>query len=140
MTREEAKELLPIIQAFADGRTIEFLNNDDIWEECEEPLFCSVPKRYRIKPESKYRPFNTAEECCNELQKHTPYGILKKKEGNRTFKICGIYTNIWNGQLKIEFSDISGFETAVCAYHLYEFEDGTPFGMKEGIDMKCQNT
>ena len=32
MTREEAKELLPIIQAFADGKKLEFLNKDNIWD------------------------------------------------------------------------------------------------------------
>lgn len=130
MTRKEVKGMMPIMQAFIEGKTIQYSKYGIFWEDTIYPTFRDGTK-YRIKPEPKYRPFNTAEECFNELKKHTPYGILKKKEGNRTFKICGIYTNIWNGQLKIEFSDISGFETAVCAYHLYEFEDGTPFGIKE---------
>lgn len=52
MTREEAKELLPVIKAFADGKAIQFRTKsrpwvnllDDNLEICE--LF-----KYRIKPD-----------------------------------------------------------------------------------------
>ena len=53
MTREEAKELLPIMQAYAEGKTIQFLNLDDIWEDKDTLLFLRKPYRYRIKPELK---------------------------------------------------------------------------------------
>lgn len=53
MTREEAKELLPIIQAYVEGKTIQFLNLDDIWEDKDTLLFLRKPYRYRIKPELK---------------------------------------------------------------------------------------
>ena len=33
MTREEVKEMMPIIQAFADGKTIEFFNHEGKWQE-----------------------------------------------------------------------------------------------------------
>ena len=32
MTREEAKEILPIIQAFAEGKTIEYREYDGEWK------------------------------------------------------------------------------------------------------------
>ena len=112
MTKEEAKELLPIIQAFADGKKLEFLNKDNIWEECEEPLFCSVPKRYRVNQESKYRPFNSQEECWKEMQKHQPFGWIKKK---------GNYVNIT--LVSEESSYDVGLENLT-------FVDGTPFGIK----------
>ena len=60
MTREEAKELLPIIQAYAEGKTIQYRNVVCEWEDVtiEEDLsFADNPSEYRIKPEPKYRPF-----------------------------------------------------------------------------------
>ena len=55
MTREEAKELLPIIQAFAEGKTIQVWAND-IWQDEEYPPFGALCQ-FRIKPEPKCRPF-----------------------------------------------------------------------------------
>ena len=48
MTREEIKEMLPIMQAFADGKTIECSLNGEPWTETNNPLFCYNSK-YRIK-------------------------------------------------------------------------------------------
>ena len=80
MTREEAKELLPIIQAFADGKTIEIYN--DKWNTMvfNDPHFDCAPSRYRIKPEPKYTPFKTQAECWNEMLKHQPFGWVKSKD------------------------------------------------------------
>ena len=71
MTREEAKELLPIIQAFAEGKTIEIYDNRG-WQDLimKSIKFDCKPSCYRIKPEPKYRPFKTKEECWNEMLKH----------------------------------------------------------------------
>ena len=114
MTREEAKELLPIIQAWAEGKTIEFLNNNGRWEELDDILFCREPKYYRIKPEPKYRPFKRKEECWLEMQKHQPFGWIKKK---------GNYINITLVPEESSSYDKSLKNTT--------FADGTPFGIKE---------
>ena len=66
MLRKEAKELLPIIQAYANGKTVEKWV-DNRWIEMDEPTFAGKPSQYRIKPEYKYRPFKTQEECWNEM-------------------------------------------------------------------------
>lgn len=57
MTVERAKELLPIMQAFAEGKTIQFLSKQeqldgkwlDVWYDCTNPTF-SETTTYRIKP------------------------------------------------------------------------------------------
>lgn len=49
MTREEAKELLPIIQAFADGKTIQDYIKDT-WKDKEYTSFGELSKS-PIKPE-----------------------------------------------------------------------------------------
>ena len=133
MTREEAKELLPIIQAFADGKKLEFLNKDNIWEECEEPLFCSAPKLYRINQEPKYRPFKTKEECWLEMQKHQPFGWLKSKK-NGSF--CCIGEVSWSDAFRdvhITYSTNESLaHSTISVFNEYTFADGTPFGIREG--------
>ena len=66
MTREEAKEYLPIMQAFAEGKDIQIRNiTDDGWDDINDDRmsFCAKAEAYRIKPEPKCRPFKTQEEC-----------------------------------------------------------------------------
>lgn len=127
MTREEAKQLLPVIQAYAEGKTIEFLNYRNMWEEIEDVLFCKEPKYYRIKPEPKYKPFTTKEECWNEMMKHQPFGWLtsKKTDNNALIGYVGGLNNIY-------ISFMAGESEAYSAEMLfdnYKFVDGTPFGM-----------
>lgn len=51
MTRERAKELLPIIQAFAEGKTIQS-NLDGVWKDNTEPDWTARGDSYRVKPET----------------------------------------------------------------------------------------
>lgn len=50
MNREEAKKLLPIIQAYAEGKNVQVMDADKGWIDVCNPLFnpCYL---YRIKPE-----------------------------------------------------------------------------------------
>lgn len=125
MTREEAKELLPIIQAYAEGKTIEFLRKSPTgatWIELDDPDFIWNKNNYRIKPESKYRPFKTKEECWNEILKHHPFGwITGKTEHLSITSVSDVH--IWLGDnVYFTFED---------AFNEYTFTDGTPFGIKE---------
>lgn len=76
MTREEIKNLLPVMQAFADGKEIQYVNSEGRVSD-KETMFDDVSYafRYRIKPEPTYRPFRNVEECWAEMQKHQPFGI-----------------------------------------------------------------
>ena len=122
MTREEAKELLPIIQAFAEGKTIQVWYNDT-WQDEEYPSFVEL-NLFRIKPETKYRPFRNVEECWQEMQKHQPFGWLKDRD-------TGGYIII--SELDYEDIEISGNNgwDYVGLMKCYTFADGTPFGIKE---------
>lgn len=88
MTKEEAKEFYPILQAYADEKAIECRTKPGTistsipneWTEMKEIGFWNGIE-YRIKPEQKYRPFKDAEECWQEMQKHQPFGWVKCKEG-----------------------------------------------------------
>ncbi len=131
MTREEAKELLPIIQAFADGKTIEFRNSDGEWEEADSPTW---GKRfiYRIKPESKYRPFKSREDCWQEMLKHQPFGWLKSKKDGRLRCIGEVS---WSDEFETVHIALSTSESlsrsANSMFDEYTFADCTTFGTKE---------
>ena len=131
MTREEAKELLPIMQAFAEGKTIEYRESGGAWKVAHTPTWSSC-LFYRIKPEPKYRPFKTQEECWNEMLKHQPFGWVKSKDKGY-FRLIGLV------QFESEFEDVmitlaTSENLARSSHSIYEnyiFADGTPFGIKE---------
>ena len=127
MTRDRIKELLPVITAFAEGKTIEVKNSKNEWNEMDDPYFDGDPKAYRIKPESKYRPFKNAEECWKEMQKHQPFGWIKSKD-------CST-TNIFIPISGVENEDITVANGISFAYNdfleCYVFADDAPCGIKE---------
>lgn len=120
MNRQQVKELLPIIQAFAEGKTIQTKNgagwidiNDK--DDLNIESIATFPDCFRIKPEPKYRPFKDAGECWQEMQKHQPIGWTKLKGEIEYSLITDIDNNI-------NYSD---------AIKEYTFADGTPFGIKD---------
>lgn len=118
MTREEAKELLPIIKAFAEGRTIQLLGRDG-WTDVYKNLVFDISYRYRIKPETKYRPFANEEECWNEMLKHQPFGWVKDKKTNEY-------------ELLKRVSPKDGvIDQYTCVFERCVFADGSVFGIKE---------
>ena len=124
MTREEAKELLPIIQAFAKGKTIECKNLFGSWAEAKCPSW-SNNFEYRIKPEPKYRPFKSQEECWNEMMKHQPFGWIRSINNQCLRNIDSIGHTTRGIGIN---NSVMYFNTA---FNEYKFIDGTPFGIKE---------
>ena len=131
MTIEEAKELLPIIQAYVEGKTVQYEFYTDIWKDIKEPSFRSDVK-YRIKPEQKYRPFKTKEECWQEMMKHQPFGWLKSKKDGR-FRCIGEVS--WSDEFETVCIALSTSESlsrsADSVFEEYTFADGAPFGVME---------
>ena len=128
MNRQQAKELLPIIQAFAEGKTIEIRSNSKYnpgeWIETATPTFDIKSHEYRIKPEPKYRSFANAEECWQEMKKHQPFGWLREKKRNVHTQIGFMYTEGIQGTS-------GGSSTYKAFFDCFNFADGTPFGIKE---------
>lgn len=133
MTREVVKKLLPIIKAFAEGKTIQFRTNNRSWVDLvDNNLEINVLFEYRIKPEPKYRPFKSQEECWEEMLKHQPFGWVKSKDKGY-FHLIGLV------QWVSEFEDViitfaTSEQLARSSRSMsenYIFADGTPFGIKE---------
>lgn len=55
MNKETSHLYLPLIQALAEGKTIEY-GSGSIWGQVNEPKFIYPPQYYRIKPEPKMIP------------------------------------------------------------------------------------
>ena len=138
MTREEAKELLPIIQAWAKDKEIQFKSRFGKWVDIEENEglnFEYSTSDYRIKPEPnkpepKYRPFKNQEECWQEMHKHPDFGWVKGNatgEYKQVICISGYKTElIFN-----VFYGSPAYHSSKMMFSSYTFTDGTPFGIKE---------
>ena len=126
MTREEARKAAEVMLAYANGEEIETLCFGE-YIPCEVPSFNWVDgksiKNYRIKPKPRYRPFKTQEECWNEMLKHQPFGWVKEISSEMLYLINGI-----SNMSIVIMEDINSFKEAM---NIYEFKDGTPFGIKE---------
>ena len=119
------------MQAYAEGKTIQFLDGGK-WTDVYETDFYQSPGKYRIKPEPKYRPFKSQEECWNEMQKHQPFGWLKSKKNGRFLCIGEVS---WSDEFKTVNIALSTSESlsrsSNSVFDEYTFADGTPFGTKE---------
>lgn len=129
MNRNQAKQLLPIIKAFSEGKVIEsrcIKGDTSLWYVDKDPSF-DDDFEYRIKPEPKYRPFAKAEECWAEMQEHQPFGWLRDSGG--------YYVHVVSiGKTFIGTVSPSGINISKSFsnfyYDDYTFVDGTPFGVK----------
>ena len=135
MTREEAKELLPIIQAFAEGRTIQLFGRDG-WTDLYKDFIFDISYRYRVKPEPKCRPFKNADECWQEMLKHQPFGWVKTIANiPELHNISAIFPSAeFPVLLGIDLEEGEAREYSLKLsemYDLYTFADGAPFGVKE---------
>lgn len=130
MNRKEAAELLPIIQAFSEGKVIQVEQKngwvDADWANVSFDDYLSY--KYRIKPEPKYRPFKDKKECWAEMLKHQPFGWLTSQNG----EVNSFIISIDNEGLVIgdRNNGVMGFFTATDLFKI-KFADGTPFGIKE---------
>lgn len=134
MTREEIKKVLPVIQAFTEGKIIQTKNGDETWITIDKEADLNIeslaeyPDCFRVKPEPKYRPFKDADECWQEMLTHQPFGWVKYQCD--FFQIIHVddnsigYGSTCGTILHSKFEDIFKDST---------FADGTPFGVKEGV-------
>ena len=134
MTREEIKKVLPVIQAFTEGKVIQTKNGDETWITIDKETDLNIeslaeyPDCFRVEPKPKYRPFKDSDECWQEMLTHQPFGWVKYQCD--FFQIIHVddnligYGSACGTILHSKFEDIFKDST---------FADGTPFGVKEGV-------
>ena len=134
MTREEAKRRAELYSALAEGKTIQVLSCNGEWIDIktDELDYLKNYYKYRIKLEPKYRPFESQEECWNEMLKHQPFGFVKSKIKGY-FHLIGLVQ--WSSELEdVMIIFATSEQLARSSHSLFEdfiFADGTPFGAKE---------
>ena len=121
MTRKEAKEVLPIIKAWAEGREVEY-NDGGMWMWIDgDDIRLDVPaERYRVIP--RYRPFKDNKECMKALREHGP--LIDRMTGATCFVsvLLDNYFYVNGEEDRITYE--KGFKRFV-------FSDVEPFGVKE---------
>ena len=133
MTTEEIKRRSELYSALAEGKAIqvqnpvtskwEYLDINKIGEFMEE-------LNYRIKPEPKYRPFKSQEECWSEMHKHPDFGWIKGKvtgEYKQVIRVFGCKTELI---FNISYNSPADYSPEMM-FDSYTFTDGTPFGIRE---------
>jgi hypothetical protein len=115
MTIEEVKKMLPIIQAYADGKIIEIYTSRG-WERLKDMLLISEVENYRIKPEPEYIPF-TVEDFNKFMMKEVKNIIT----GN-TGLVTGCSTDYVFRDNNVELKYITFLE-----YYVFK-DDGSPCG------------
>ena len=134
LTREEAKRRAELYSALAKGKSVQVQGIDGSWVDVDIDklnYFIETPI-FRIKPEPKYRPFESQEECWNEMLKHQPFGWVKSKVKGY-FHLIGLVQ--WASELEdVMIVFATSEQLARSSRSLFEdfiFADGTPFGIKE---------
>lgn len=156
MTREETKELLSVLQAFVNGKTIQYYkvdlsfkiehpgepNFNDKWVDVDEGHhFRPDWYDYRVKPEPKCRPFKNVDECWQEMLKHQPFGWVKRKGNKPSYELLAcISENNENNEAPVCFASYGSVDRGVVIrsssrfdkmFNVFTFADGASFGAKE---------
>lgn len=137
MINEQIKQLVNVLQAYLNGKTIQYYDVDysfkiahpgernfnNKWVDVDEDhIFKLDLYEYRIKPEPNYRPFKNAEECWQEMQKHQPFGWIKSNDDGHYSMTMMVYDDV----IRISGNNLWSFDDTM---NNYTFADGTPFGI-----------
>lgn len=131
MVKEGLKKILPVMQAFVEGKTIQrYDDKKDDWYDISPNANINFCYDYRIKPEPKYRPFKNQEECWQEMHKHPDFGWIKGKvtgEYKQVIRVFGCKTELI---FNISYNSPADYSPEMM-FDSYTFTDGTPFGIKD---------
>ena len=132
LTREEAKRRAELYSALAKGKSVQVQGIDGSWVDVDIDklnYFIETPI-FRIKTEPKYRPFESQEECWNEMLKHQPFGWLKSIKKQEKVHIGRIFDTPDVVFITLSINEGLNYSSSYL-FEEYTFDDGTPFGIKE---------
>ena len=141
MINEQIKQLVAVLQAYVNGKTIQYYDVDysfkiahpgernfnNKWVDVDEDhIFKPDLYDYRIKPAPKYRSFENSEECWQEMLKHQPFGWVKYNE-------C-YFSIVYIDDDHVVLADKDICSILLASEHSCKditFADGIPFGIRE---------
>lgn len=131
MTKEKAKELLPLLQAYSEGKVIQYQENSGKWVDLENPDFACDAIYYRIKPEEEWQPYKDCDEMIADFKERSnttcmPLIWVKDKVYGRKYLITGFDASddagIYFGCNWYDFEDL---------FANYTYLDDTVCGVKQ---------
>ena len=129
MHRNKLKSILPALVAFANGKTIQFRSEKREWTDLlDDEIVIDPWYDFRLKPDSKYRPFSSQKECLGEMIKHQPVGYIQG-DGRILYVLMvddSFIYHLSNGAKQKEVV----FTPFMEAMEQMKFLDGTPFGIE----------
>lgn len=120
-----------VIKAWEDGKAIQFLRPDNIWQNCVVSPYWIDNVEYRVKPEPEYRPYESSAEMiadfidrfnvnCPSYAEPLIWVRLKQQDG------LSLITSIFSHSVKINDTLCMLEDLYTC----YTYRDGSPAGMK----------
>ena len=86
MNREETIEAIKVMQAFVDGKTVQYKSSNSGWKSAGTPVWNFIEYSYRVKPEpielwipsytdicNGFDSYQTKEQCDNEYRQCANY-------------------------------------------------------------------
>lgn len=123
----KVSEQIAIMQAYEDRKTIECKGYDKTeWKTiyyANNYPFDFVEYEYRIKPECKYRPFQTTEEAFNEAKKH---GFWMREKTKKYLRMITFFDCKESGELQY----IDGYCVSDFLDNFVWHDDSSPCGVK----------
>ena len=122
----KVSEQIAIMKAYQDGKPIEQKRIDGTdWDSIvhvEDFPFDFVANEYRIKPECKYRPYESVDEAFNEAEKH---GFWVKSKDKHSLYFIDSFEAYENGDIYINDCHVGDF-----IEKFLWLDDGSPCGVK----------
>ena len=116
------KEMIEVMQAYDRGEQIECFN-DEQWKDVKNPVWDWLNNNYRVKPNKKYIPFDTAEEFLAAQRVHGIHVYFGGcKYGTNINANGGIILSPSTYTLNVVITDLENIFVE-C-----KFLDGTPCG------------
>lgn len=114
MTRERAKELLPIIQGYVEGKEIQsYITSENRWSDDEPEFYSRVD--YRIKPDPGYKPYS-------KVNPEWVGKVINSKVSDSVFSILSVIP---------EHNKVQTIGSTFSLEKMFEYftwADGSPFG------------
>lgn len=124
------KEKIEIMQAYERGEQIERYYDNE-WGLCKNPIWNWGYADYRVKPKTKYVPFDTAEEFLAAQRKHGGCLLFSIEDGimvahNVSITLYGRVYERKENQFGYDCEYLGDLEDLLLDD--YKFKDGTPCG------------
>ena len=126
------KEMIDVMQAYERGEQIQLLDRVGIWVDLDMPEWDWSRRDYRVKPKTKYVPFNTPEEFLTAYRKHGEF-VENKESGE---KMNAYIDKNGIAILSTALNCTYTFESLGTLFGCYKFSDGTPCGKEVEV---CQH-